>query len=99
VVVKNILGGNLIHIFITRNVFVVPAVMDLNINQKMIIGKVNGSGKMGCVITWCWEDIKELKPRWTKEKCQKWLDRNSERIIDRSVEEGWEIIRALLDKP
>jgi hypothetical protein len=54
---------------------------------------------MDCVIRWSWEDIKELRPAWSKEKCQKWLGENASRIVDRSVEEGWEIIEALLDNP
>lgn len=48
------------------------------------------------IISWCWEDIQSQQPKWSERKCQEWLDNHAKIIRDRSVEEGWMIIEALL---
>jgi len=47
-------------------------------------------------IVWTAEDIWTLKPKWSLEKCDKWLMENRKAIQDRSIELGWEVIETLL---
>lgn len=47
-------------------------------------------------VVWRVEDIKELKPDWSKQECEEWLEDNEFDIRDRIVDAGWDIIRALL---
>lgn len=59
---------------------------------------MNNKGKRGvCSIVWTADDIKGLRPKWSKRKCQDWLEENARRIEDRSIELGWEVIECLLD--
>ena len=48
------------------------------------------------VITWGWEDLQSLRPSWTEEKCVETLTKISKTLKDRSIEEGWDILRDLL---
>jgi hypothetical protein len=48
-------------------------------------------------IVWSWEDIRSLRPDWSKHQCETWLAHNGKYIIDRSIELGWEVIETLLD--
>ncbi len=47
-------------------------------------------------VTWHAEDVKTLKPNWSLEKCNAWLEDNERHISDRLIELGWEVIDALL---
>lgn len=47
-------------------------------------------------VTWRAEDIQTLKPNWSLEKCQEWLESNENRIQDRLTELGWEVIDSLM---
>ncbi len=51
----------------------------------------------GVVVTWMSADIQSLRPDWTDAQCEEWLGANSKRIVERSVELGWEVIECLLD--
>ena len=46
----------------------------------------------------CWYpgDIQTLKPDWTLEQCEKWLQDNQKYIKDRLCELGFEVIEDLL---
>jgi len=48
-------------------------------------------------VTWTSEDVQTLRPTWTVEQCEEWLERNERYIQDRLVELGWEVIETLLD--
>jgi hypothetical protein len=48
------------------------------------------------VITWEWEDLQSLRPSWTEDKCVETLIKISKTLKERSVEEGWDILRDLL---
>jgi hypothetical protein len=48
------------------------------------------------MIVWSPEDIETLRPDWTLEQCEEWLDNNRKHIVDRSIEYGWAIIETLL---
>lgn len=47
-------------------------------------------------VTWHAEDVQTLKPNWSLEKCNEWLEDNERHISDRLIELGWEVIDALL---
>jgi hypothetical protein len=47
-------------------------------------------------VSWTPEDIATLRPEWTEEYCEEWLQRNERRISDRLVELGWDVIEILL---
>lgn len=51
---------------------------------------------LGFNIRWTAEDILALRPDWTLEEREEWLQDNWGNIRDRSVELGWEIIENLL---
>ena len=48
------------------------------------------------VTSWTAEDVKTLRPRWSLERCEKWLYENRKAISERSIELGWEVIEILL---
>lgn len=47
-------------------------------------------------VSWCYEDIKLIKPRWSKKRCEEFLECNEDNIRDRSIEFGWEMIEQLI---
>ena len=47
-------------------------------------------------VTWHAEDVQTLKPNWSLEKCNEWLEDNERHMQDRLIELGWEVIDALL---
>lgn len=47
-------------------------------------------------VSWTAEDIQTLRPDWTTEQAEEWLDTNQRYIRDRLVELGWEVIETLL---
>lgn len=47
-------------------------------------------------VTWHAEDVQTLKPNWSLEKCNEWLEDNERHISDRLIELGWEVMDALL---
>ena len=48
-------------------------------------------------IVWTAQDVKTLKPDWTLEQCEEWLEENSRSIEEHSIEHGWEVIQSLID--
>jgi hypothetical protein len=47
-------------------------------------------------IVWNWEDVQSLRPDWTQQDCEQYLDQISRVLTERSIEEGWYILRDLL---
>lgn len=47
-------------------------------------------------VVWVAEDIKTLRPKWTNQKCEDWLESNERHIQNRLVEFGWGVIEDLL---
>lgn len=47
-------------------------------------------------VVWQAGDIQALRPNWTDEKAEKWLESNQRHLQDRLVELGWEVIEDLL---
>jgi hypothetical protein len=46
--------------------------------------------------TWSPEDIKSLRPEWSLEQAEEWLESNERHIQTRLVELGWDVIESLL---
>jgi len=53
--------------------------------------------RKNAVIIWCDADIQQLKPEWSLNKCQEFLDRNARHIQDRLIETGWEVLESLIN--
>jgi hypothetical protein len=52
--------------------------------------------KKFATVTWTAEDIQTLRPDWTTERSEEFLEDNERRIQDRLTELGWEVIETLL---
>jgi hypothetical protein len=52
--------------------------------------------KKFATMSWAVEDVKTLRPNWSKEKCEEWLEMNAREITDQLVERGWDVIETLL---
>lgn len=48
------------------------------------------------MISWNWHDLQALRPKWTQKKCEETLIKISKTLKERSIEEGWDILRDLL---
>jgi hypothetical protein len=53
-------------------------------------------GEEYCTTGWRAEDVSMMKPNWTIEQCEEWLQDNEGRIQDRLTELGWEVLDSLL---
>lgn len=53
--------------------------------------------KFWATVEWSIDDILVLRPEWTREKAEEFLDLNEEYIQNRLVELGQEVIATLLD--
>ena len=47
-------------------------------------------------ISWCAEDILTLRPSWTEEQANEFLDENESYLCDGTITHGWEVIESLL---
>jgi RecA-family ATPase len=52
--------------------------------------------KTEVVIRWLAEDIQQLRPDWSLDKCEAVLEKVGRALTDRSIEVGWEILEVLL---
>jgi hypothetical protein len=48
--------------------------------------------------SWCAEDVLTLRPKWTVEQAEEFLERHSGHIIDGMVSAGWDVIRCALEE-
>ena len=48
-------------------------------------------------MSWAVEDVLELRPNWTEEQAMEFLSNNQNRIRDRLIELGWEVIEDLIE--
>jgi hypothetical protein len=46
---------------------------------------------------WSTEDVLELRPKWTEEQADEFLSNNQNRLRDRLIELGWEVINDLME--
>ena len=53
-------------------------------------------GKLLATVSWCAEDIQSLRPAWSAERCEEFLDENEDGIQCAMVETGWSVISDLL---
>ena len=49
-------------------------------------------------VEWTADDILTLRPEWTKEQAEEFLEMNEKHIQNRLVELGWEVIESMLDE-
>lgn len=49
-------------------------------------------------VSWTVDDLQTLRPEWSVEKCEEWLQANQRYIQDRLVELGWQVIEDLLGR-
>ena len=49
------------------------------------------------VVRWHAEDVLELKPEWTLDQCQAFLEKNKRALTDSFVETGWQVLQAVVD--
>ena len=47
-------------------------------------------------VSWCWKDVKNLKPGWSKEKCEEFLEEHDSKLSQTQVEQGWYFIELSL---
>jgi len=47
-------------------------------------------------VSWCADDIRELRPDWDDERCNDFLMRQEDDIQCAMIERGWDAIRDLL---
>jgi len=47
-------------------------------------------------VCWCWEDIKTLRPDWSRQRCEIFLQENSKHIAEAMVGTGWDALESLL---
>ena len=47
-------------------------------------------------VSWTATDVQDLKPSWTIEQCEAWLEDNAKYIQEAVVRSGYEAIEALL---
>lgn len=47
-------------------------------------------------VSWCAEDIKGLRPNWSKKRAEEFLANNENHLRDRMTELGWEVIETFL---
>ena len=64
-------------------------------NEELCPIKLERPGGYGR-ISWCAEDIFTLRPSWTEEQADEWLEKNEKYIAEGSIEHGWGIIESLL---
>ena len=56
-----------------------------------------GEDKKYADVVWTVEDIAALKPEWTEARAEEFLANNENRIRDRLIELGWDVIQDLID--
>jgi len=59
---------------------------------------MNETKEFKVIISWSWEDIKEIRPSWDKEKCLDRLRYISRGLSDSSIEHGWEFLDICLEE-
>lgn len=47
-------------------------------------------------VSWCWEDVKTLKPEWSRKKCEQFLEKHDSKLSQTQVEQGWHFIELAL---
>ena len=58
--------------------------------------KVKWHGEAYCNSSWRAEDVKGMKPTWTLEQCEEFLNDNEDRIQDRITEVSYEVIDSFI---
>ncbi len=54
------------------------------------------SDRRKVIITWIADDVQAIRPSWSIEKCEEALADNANRLVDRSIELGWDVLDILI---
>lgn len=49
-------------------------------------------------VCWCWEDIKTLRPDWSRQRCETFLQENSRYVTEAMISTGWDVLESLLSE-
>lgn len=52
--------------------------------------------KLYALVGWTPSDIQEIKPLWGIKKCQRFLDKNQNKISEQITRIGWEVIADII---
>lgn len=52
---------------------------------------------MSDVAGFTWQDVKVLRPKWSKKRCEEVFENVRDNLHERLVEQGWEILEALVE--
>ncbi len=47
-------------------------------------------------VTWTLNDIEDLRPNWSEQRCATFLKANEQRVVDLLIPRGWEILEELI---
>jgi len=50
--------------------------------------------KQFAAISWCADDVRELVPQWSVDRCELYLERNEDRIQQALLAAGWGVLRS-----
>ncbi len=56
-------------------------------------------GEQMAKIGWRAEDVKTIRPKWSLKRCEEELGFIENRLQDRTIELGWEVLQDLLPLP
>jgi len=51
---------------------------------------------MSVRIIWSWEDVQEIRPDWSEDRCIEALNAAERPLVDSSIELGWEVLEYVL---
>ena len=47
-------------------------------------------------VFWCAEDLQALRPEWTTEQAEQFLEVHADSLVERMIEQGWDELETLL---
>ena len=50
-------------------------------------------------VAWTAHDVLTIRPTWTIEQAEEWLDINERKIIDELITHGWNVLESMLPPP
>ncbi len=53
--------------------------------------------KQFAAVSWCAEDVRELVPQWSADRCEDFLNANEDRLQRAMIAAGWSLLRGDLE--
>ncbi len=47
-------------------------------------------------ISWSYEDVRVLRPKWTDDQIRSWISRNERAMLDKLIELAWDVMEDLI---